>query len=435
MVNCGKGEGAHAPAQCAGKFFFRGTGLPTVMRKNQPLVPRSNFWGKVCARTAPWFRGQTLPVPGHGGGGGVGSNILHSRFPHPMLCSLCYPNSAPLPLPRRLHTPSVAPSLLPPASLPTAPNTPKVHSFGNLRVTDTQPVTILGPAGLKYHLSTALVPHCLSAARLPAEPRTTASSCPSAKEGPPAAFASPPPAPCACLGHFDDGSQLLMVAFEGPVLEALLLHEGSPVRMALLELARTGWLPPAPSEGGEADPPAPNADHAPTPDCGAGPSAACQGPPAEDPGGVLQQLAALRARALQELPGGLPQHLQHVLGCSCVLNDLQLRDFSGDTAVEAALVRRYRPQVCRPGPDRGVTPGAMAPGATPGPAVLWWCEGQWARMVGHLLCCLRAFLKVTIAPVPQADPLVAAALQPVWRVSYVHNFGQRCQIRDLLSAG
>ena len=28
------------------------------------------FWGKVCARTAPWFRGQTLLVPGHGGGGG-----------------------------------------------------------------------------------------------------------------------------------------------------------------------------------------------------------------------------------------------------------------------------------------------------------------------------------------------------------------------------
>ena len=49
--------------------FFRGTGLPTVMRKNRPLVPRSNFWGKACARTAPWFRGQTLPVPGHGGGG------------------------------------------------------------------------------------------------------------------------------------------------------------------------------------------------------------------------------------------------------------------------------------------------------------------------------------------------------------------------------
>ena len=43
--------------------------LPTVVRKNQPLVPRSNFGGKVCARTAPWFRGQTLLVPGHGGGG------------------------------------------------------------------------------------------------------------------------------------------------------------------------------------------------------------------------------------------------------------------------------------------------------------------------------------------------------------------------------
>ena len=67
VVNCGKGEGTHVPAQCAGKFFFRGTGLPTAVRKNQPLVPRSNLGGKVCARTDPWFRGQTLPVPGHGG--------------------------------------------------------------------------------------------------------------------------------------------------------------------------------------------------------------------------------------------------------------------------------------------------------------------------------------------------------------------------------
>ena len=71
LVNCGEGEGAHAPAQYAGKFFFRGTGLPTVMRKSQPLVPRSNFGGKACARTARWFRGQTSPVPGHVGGGGA----------------------------------------------------------------------------------------------------------------------------------------------------------------------------------------------------------------------------------------------------------------------------------------------------------------------------------------------------------------------------
>ena len=53
------------------EFFFRGTGLPTAVRKNQPLVPRSNLGGKVCARTNPWFRGQTLLVLGHGGGGGV----------------------------------------------------------------------------------------------------------------------------------------------------------------------------------------------------------------------------------------------------------------------------------------------------------------------------------------------------------------------------
>ena len=59
-----------------GKERVRGTGLPTVMRKNQPPVPRSKFWGEMCARTAPWFRGQTLLVPGHGGGGG----FLHGAF-------------------------------------------------------------------------------------------------------------------------------------------------------------------------------------------------------------------------------------------------------------------------------------------------------------------------------------------------------------------
>ena len=37
--------------------FFRGTGLPTVMRKNRPLVPGSNIAGS-------WARG------GGGGGGG-----------------------------------------------------------------------------------------------------------------------------------------------------------------------------------------------------------------------------------------------------------------------------------------------------------------------------------------------------------------------------
>ena len=57
------------PWRNAPEIFFRGTGLPTAVRKNQPLVPRSNLGGKVCARTNPWFRGQTLLVPGHGGGG------------------------------------------------------------------------------------------------------------------------------------------------------------------------------------------------------------------------------------------------------------------------------------------------------------------------------------------------------------------------------
>ena len=60
----------HTPAQRAGKSFFCGTGLLTVMRKNQHLVPRSNFGLKACARTAPWFRGQTLLFLGHAGGGG-----------------------------------------------------------------------------------------------------------------------------------------------------------------------------------------------------------------------------------------------------------------------------------------------------------------------------------------------------------------------------
>ena len=40
----------HVPAQRAGKFFFRGTGLPTAVRKNRPLVPRSNIAGS-------WTRG------------------------------------------------------------------------------------------------------------------------------------------------------------------------------------------------------------------------------------------------------------------------------------------------------------------------------------------------------------------------------------------
>ena len=39
-----------------------------VIHKRQPMVPCMNFGGKAFARTAPWFRGQTLLVPGHGGG-------------------------------------------------------------------------------------------------------------------------------------------------------------------------------------------------------------------------------------------------------------------------------------------------------------------------------------------------------------------------------
>ena len=40
------------------------------------------FWGQVCARTAPWFRGQTLLVLGHVGGphGGRGEGVLSEVF-------------------------------------------------------------------------------------------------------------------------------------------------------------------------------------------------------------------------------------------------------------------------------------------------------------------------------------------------------------------
>ena len=70
VVNCGKGEGTH--------FFSAVRGCAAVC-KNQPLVPRSNFGGKVCARTDPWFCGQTLPVLGHGGGGGTNGGCRISQ--------------------------------------------------------------------------------------------------------------------------------------------------------------------------------------------------------------------------------------------------------------------------------------------------------------------------------------------------------------------
>ena len=53
VVNCGKGEGTHVLAQRAGNFFF----------------PAVRDCPRLCARTNPWFRGQTLLVLGHGGGG------------------------------------------------------------------------------------------------------------------------------------------------------------------------------------------------------------------------------------------------------------------------------------------------------------------------------------------------------------------------------
>ena len=71
MVNCGKGEGAHVPAQYAGKIFFHRMGLPTVMRKNQPLVPWSNFGGKAYARTAFWLPSNIAGSRARGGGVGM----------------------------------------------------------------------------------------------------------------------------------------------------------------------------------------------------------------------------------------------------------------------------------------------------------------------------------------------------------------------------
>ena len=69
-----EGMRGHAhPGAMRRKFFFCGTGLPTVMRKNQPLVPRSNIAGS-------W----TL-----GGGLRVGSGLRY-------LCST-------RDMPRRLH--------------------------------------------------------------------------------------------------------------------------------------------------------------------------------------------------------------------------------------------------------------------------------------------------------------------------------------------
>ena len=49
--------------------FFRGTVLPTVMRKNQPLVPRSNFGGKCAQEPPPGSAVKHCRFLGTGGGG------------------------------------------------------------------------------------------------------------------------------------------------------------------------------------------------------------------------------------------------------------------------------------------------------------------------------------------------------------------------------
>ena len=71
VVNCGKGEGAHAPAHRTGKFLLQYRAAHNHTQE-PTFGPRSNLGGKWCGRTAPWFRGPTLLVLGHGGGGGEG---------------------------------------------------------------------------------------------------------------------------------------------------------------------------------------------------------------------------------------------------------------------------------------------------------------------------------------------------------------------------
>ena len=76
----GGGEDAQALTGSTSSIPYGCMGLPTVMRKNQPLVPRSNFRGKAYTRTAPWFRGRTLPVPGHGGEGTCPHSSPSTRY-------------------------------------------------------------------------------------------------------------------------------------------------------------------------------------------------------------------------------------------------------------------------------------------------------------------------------------------------------------------
>ena len=59
---------AHIPLTPVGKERAR------MSRRNAPEIFFSAVRGCPwpCARTDPWFRGQTVPVPGHGGGGVLG---------------------------------------------------------------------------------------------------------------------------------------------------------------------------------------------------------------------------------------------------------------------------------------------------------------------------------------------------------------------------
>ena len=76
--------------------------------KYRPLAPRPNLVGKACARTNPWFRGQTLPVLRHGGGKDTTPRKRNSGFnrcvtqdisrcrPSPNLLPSCYKRNDPL---------------------------------------------------------------------------------------------------------------------------------------------------------------------------------------------------------------------------------------------------------------------------------------------------------------------------------------------------
>ena len=67
------------PWRNAPGIFFRGTGLPTVMRKNKPLVPRSNFGGECAQEPPPCSAVKHCRFLGTGGGGAPSSRAWDSK--------------------------------------------------------------------------------------------------------------------------------------------------------------------------------------------------------------------------------------------------------------------------------------------------------------------------------------------------------------------